>query len=50
MKVVDPKQRLVELYDSLATGYVDETGTIEHSALPGFRCSVRELFDVLKRG
>ena len=47
--VVDPKHRVVELHDPRATGYVDETGAIEHPALTGFRYSVRELFDVLKR-
>ncbi len=47
--VVDPKRRVVELHDPRATGYVHETGTIEHRALPEFRYSVRELFDVLKR-
>lgn len=48
--VVDPKRRIIELHDSLATGYVDETGAVEHAALPGFCYPVRELFDVLKRG
>src|SRR5579871_4601196 len=48
--VVDPERRLVELHDSHATGSADETGAIEHRALPGFRYSVRALFDVLKRG
>lgn len=47
--VVDPKRRLVELHDLHATGSADETGAIEHAALPGFRYSVRELFGVLKR-
>jgi Uma2 family endonuclease len=48
--VVEPTRRVVELHDPCATKYVDETGTIEHTALPGFRYSVRELFNVLKRG
>ena len=47
--LVDPKRRLVEFHDPRKTGYADETGAIEHSALPGFRYPVRELFGVLKR-
>jgi Uma2 family endonuclease len=47
--LVDPKRRLVELHDPYGTTYLDENGTIEHAALPGFHFSVRELFDVLKR-
>jgi Uma2 family endonuclease len=47
--VVDPKVRVVELHDPLGTTLVDENGTIEHSALPGFEFPVRELFAVLKR-
>lgn len=47
--VVDPRHRRVELHDPRTTSYVDESGTIEHAALPGFGYSVRELFDVLKR-
>ena len=48
--VVDSERRRVELHDPCTTGYVDEGGAIEHEALPGFSYSVRELFDVLKRG
>ena len=48
--VVDPKRRRVELHDSRTTNYADEAGAIEHPALPGFSYSVRELFEVLKRG
>jgi Uma2 family endonuclease len=47
--VVDPQRRVVELHDPRATGRIEETGAIEHPALPGFRYSVRELFDVLRR-
>jgi hypothetical protein len=48
--VVDPKRRLVKLHDPRTTNCAGETGAIEHPALPGFGYSVRELFDVLKRG
>jgi Uma2 family endonuclease len=47
--VVDPKQRVVELHDLAGTLVLDEGGTIEHAALPGFNYSVRELFGVLRR-
>ena len=47
--VVDWKSRRVELHDPHTTSCVDESGTIEHAALPGFSYSARELFDVLKR-
>lgn len=47
--VVDPKRRRVELHDPSTTSYVEESGAIEHAALPRFSYSVRELFDVLKR-
>ncbi len=48
--VVEPQQRAVELHDSAKIVRLDETGTIEHWALPGFSYPVRELFAVLQRG
>jgi Uma2 family endonuclease len=47
--VVDPQQRAVELHDSTKTVRIDETGAIEHSALPEFSYPVRDLFAVLRR-
>jgi len=47
--VVDPRRHRVELHDRATTAYLDETATIEHSALPGFSLSVRVLFGVLRR-
>ena len=47
--VVDPQQRAVELHDCAATVRLDETGAIEHWALPNFSYPVRELFGVLRR-
>jgi Uma2 family endonuclease len=47
--VVDPQQRAVELHDRDATGRLDETGAIEHWALPEFSYPVSELFAVLRR-
>jgi hypothetical protein len=46
--VAEPKRRLVELYDPLATNSADESSQSD-AALPEFRYPVRELFDVLKR-
>jgi hypothetical protein len=39
----------VELHDGTQTSRLDETGTIEHRALPNFSYPVRELFAVLRR-
>jgi Uma2 family endonuclease len=47
--VVDPQQRAVELHDREQTVRLDETGAIEHWALPDFSYPVRELFAVLRR-
>ena len=47
--VVDPQQRAVELHDREKTMVLDETGAIEHWALPEFSYSVGELFAVLRR-
>lgn len=47
--VVDPKLRVVELHDPDKTERLDETRAIEHSELPGFSYSVRDLFAVLRR-
>lgn len=47
--IVDPKERIVELHDSLGAARLGEDATIEHAALPGFRYGVRELFAVLRR-
>jgi Uma2 family endonuclease len=47
--VVDPQQRVVELCDRNETVRLDETGAIEHWALPEFFYPVRELFAVLRR-
>jgi Uma2 family endonuclease len=47
--VVDPKRRVVELHDRERTAQLDESGTIEHWALPGFVYPVRDLFAVLRR-
>ena len=47
--VVDPRQRTVELHDRDATVHLDETGTIQHWALPEFAYPVSELFAVLRR-
>lgn len=47
--VVDPKRRIVELHDRVQTVHLDETGTLEHSALPDFAYPVRDLFAVLRR-
>ena len=47
--VVDPKRRCVELHDVRRTIQIDETGTIEHPAMPEFAYPVRELFAVLRR-
>jgi Uma2 family endonuclease len=49
MIVVDPQQRAVELHDRAEIARLDETGTIEHWALPDFSYPVRELFAVLRR-
>jgi Uma2 family endonuclease len=48
--IVDPPKRTVELHDREETVCLDETGTIEHWALPGFSYPVRDLFAVLQRG
>jgi Uma2 family endonuclease len=47
--VVDPQQRTVELHDRDEMMRLDETGAIEHRALPEFSYSLRELFAVLRR-
>ncbi len=47
--VVDSARRAVELHDGARTVRLDEFGTIEHAALPGFLYPVRELFAVLRR-
>lgn len=47
--VVDPQQRAVELHDRAETVRLDETGAIEHWALPDFSYPVAELFGVLRR-
>ncbi|MBV8724028.1 MAG: Uma2 family endonuclease [Candidatus Eremiobacteraeota bacterium] len=47
--VVDPARRVVELHDPRRVRNIEEAGSVKHDALPGFRCSVRELFAVLKR-
>jgi Uma2 family endonuclease len=47
--VIDPKRRIVEMHDRAKTIRLDETGTIEHTALPEFSYPVRELFAVLRR-
>lgn len=47
--VVDPKRRIVELHDEAQSVYIDESGTIEHPALPGFAYPVADLFAVLRR-
>lgn len=47
--VVDPQQRAVELHDRDQTLCFDETGAIEHWALPEFSYPARELFSVLRR-
>lgn len=47
--VVDPQQRAVELHDCTQTVRLDETGVIEHWALPEFTYPTRELFAVLRR-
>lgn len=46
--VVDPLQRAVELHDQSGVRRLDESGVIEHAALPGFSYSVRALFAVLE--
>lgn len=48
--VVDPQARAVELHDGEAVRILDESGAIEHRALPGFHYRVSELFAVLQRG
>jgi Uma2 family endonuclease len=47
--VVDPRRRTVELHDRAGTTQLGEAAAIEHAALPGFSCAVRDLFDVLRR-
>lgn len=47
--IVDPKNRVVELHDADRVVMLDESGTIEHTAVPGFRYAVRELFAELRR-
>jgi Uma2 family endonuclease len=47
--VVDPKRRVVELHDRDETVQLDESGIIEHWALPEFVYPVRDLFAVLRR-
>jgi Uma2 family endonuclease len=47
--VVDPQHRAVELHDRAQTVRLDETGVIEHWALPEFAYPTRELFAVLRR-
>ncbi len=47
--VVDPQQRAVELHDRDQTVHLDETGAIEHWALPECSYPLRELFAVLRR-
>ncbi|MBV9056997.1 MAG: Uma2 family endonuclease [Candidatus Eremiobacteraeota bacterium] len=47
--VVDPARRIVELHDSQGTTKLDQSATIAHVALPGFRYSVRKLFEALRR-
>lgn len=47
--VVDPQRRIVELHDGAQTNCVEETGMIEHAALPGFSYGAHELFAVLRK-
>lgn len=46
--VVDPERRTVELHDVAHIKRMDETGVIEHPALPNFSYGARELFAVLR--
>jgi Uma2 family endonuclease len=46
--VVDPNRRVVELHDAAGVTMLDETCTIEHEALAGFRYAVADLFDELR--
>jgi Uma2 family endonuclease len=48
--VVNPSERVVELYDGFKIVRLGESEAIEHAAPPGFRYSVSELFGVLRRG
>ncbi|MBV9232578.1 MAG: Uma2 family endonuclease [Candidatus Eremiobacteraeota bacterium] len=47
--VIDPANRVVELHDARGTTRLEESATIAHPAMPGFRSSVRSLFAVLRR-
>jgi Uma2 family endonuclease len=47
--VVDPQRRIVELYDHADVRRIDETGAIEHTALPEFSLAVDALFAVLRK-
>lgn len=47
--VIDSQRRVVELHDPSTTTDLDESATIEHASLPGFRYAVRDLFAVLQR-
>lgn len=47
--VVDPERRVVELHDASHVRRLEESATIEHTALPGFSYSVGDLFAVLRR-
>ncbi len=47
--VVDSQRRVVELHDQRHVTVLDDGGTIEHDALPGFSYPVHDLFDVLRR-
>jgi Uma2 family endonuclease len=47
--VVDPNRRVIELHDPVQTNCIDETGIIEHAALPGLSYAAHELFGVLRK-
>ena len=47
--VVDPQHRSVELHDRAQSLCLDESGTIEHWALPEFSYPARDLFAELRR-
>ena len=47
--VVDPLRHVVELHDGNGVTQLDESGAIEHWAMPDFSYPVHDLFAVLRR-
>ncbi|GAC1303628.1 MAG: Uma2 family endonuclease [Vulcanimicrobiaceae bacterium] len=47
--LIDPQKRTVALHDPEVAQILGPGGRIEHAAMPGFTCSIDELFATLER-